>query len=92
VKRLLLTENVLWIACYIGNAVMVQQILLLEGEIIDSPSPDGTTGFSIALAKENDKILQILLRSKVKPKKDMEALFNAAKSASVWETKEIDQE
>ena len=86
----LLTENILWIACNTGNVDMVSQILALDGEIRDDPSHDGTTAFSIALAKENNEIVQMLLQSKVEPKKDMETLV--AKSASEWQTEEIDKE
>jgi hypothetical protein len=38
------------------------------GIIKDDPSSDGTTAFSIALAKENVEIVDTLLQKKVEPK------------------------
>jgi ankyrin repeat protein len=70
-------ESAQWIACNIGNEEMLYTILKLKGELRDDLSRDGTTVLSIALAKGNETIVELLLKSKVAPKSEMEALHKA---------------
>jgi hypothetical protein len=51
----------LWIACSIGNEHIVRSIFSISKIIKDEPSPDGTTAFSIALAKEYNNITRMFL-------------------------------
>jgi ankyrin repeat protein len=74
-----LTEDVsaLWNACNIGSTYIVSQLLALPGVILDNPAPDGTTAFSLVLAKENEEIVKMLLDS-VEPKREMKVLYGKA--------------
>jgi ankyrin repeat protein len=74
-------SSALWLACTIDSVNLVRHIMSLEGDVRDDPSPDGTTAFSIALAKENYEIVKLFLDSEIEQKEDMKALHQAANMA-----------
>lgn len=73
---------------------LVSFILSFDGAISDDPSPDGTTAFSMALSKgdNNCGIVEMIFKSKIEPKKDMEALLKASKESGPDPSQPIDKE
>jgi hypothetical protein len=70
----------------------VSYILSLNGAIRDDPSPDGTTAFAMAVSKGNSGIVEMLRKSKMETKEEMEVLFKASKELGPDPSQPIDKE